>query len=94
MEPTIKKAMVTGGAGFIGSHIVDRLISENVSTISIDNYSTGKKENLQHLRGNPLLKEIDCDITDRERLEHYMQGVDIIFHNAAAKKTIAGREKK
>ena len=87
-----RKAIVTGGAGFIGSHIVERLIREGIPTVSIDNYATGKPENLTHLPQSSLLTVADCDITDREALEPLMEGADVIFHNAAAKKTVCMRD--
>ena len=89
MEQTnwpFKRAIVTGGAGFIGSHIVDALVERGVHAISLDNYSSGSRINLAHLQGNPLFQEIDCDIRNQEALAFYLDGVDIIFHNACAKK--------
>lgn len=83
-----KKAMVTGGAGFIGSHIVERLVKMGVETISIDDYFAGKHENLEHLKSYPNFTEIECDVTDRENLEKYFPGVEVVFHEAASKKTI------
>ncbi len=83
-----KKAMVTGGAGFIGSHIVERLVKMGVETISIDDYFAGKHENLAHLKSYPNFTEIECDVTDRKNLEQYFPGVDVVFHQAASKKTI------
>jgi len=84
-----KKALVTGGAGFIGSHIVEELVLMGVETISIDNYFAGKKENLAHLKEFSNFTEIECDILDMEQLKSIIQtGVDVIFHQAASKKTI------
>ncbi|MBN2004643.1 MAG: SDR family NAD(P)-dependent oxidoreductase [Anaerolineae bacterium] len=83
-----KRALVTGGAGFIGSHIVEELVQMGIETISIDNYFAGKHENLEHLAQYPSLLEVDCDVTDLEDLERYFPGVDIVFHEAASKKTI------
>ncbi|MCG8606045.1 SDR family NAD(P)-dependent oxidoreductase [bacterium] len=83
-----EKAIVTGGAGFIGSHIVEGLVRMGVETISIDNYFAGKHENLAHLDYYPNLTEVNCDVTDFERMEEYFQDVDIVFHQAASKKTI------
>jgi len=71
----MKKVVVTGGAGFIGSHLVDRLVEANLEVIVLDNLSTGKKENI-----NPKAKFIKCDISkDRPLLD----GVDTVFHLAA-----------
>ena len=83
-----KKAIVTGGAGFIGSHIVEALVESGIEVISIDNYLTGKHENLVHLAGRPNFSEVSCDVTDFDSLKEYFDGVDIVFHNAASKKTV------
>lgn len=82
------KAMVTGGAGFIGSHLVEELVKLGVETISIDNYIAGKHENLAHLAEYPNFHEVECDVTDAEELERHFDGVDIVFHQAASKKTV------
>jgi len=82
------KAMVTGGAGFIGSHIIEELLKLGVEVISIDNYSAGKQKNLARLSNRELLTEIDCDVTDYDHLKQYFEGVEVVFHNAASKKTI------
>lgn len=73
------KAIVTGGAGFIGSHIVDALVEKNVSVAVVDDLSTGKKENL-----NPAAKFYNVDICGDE-LEKIIlnEKPDIIFHQAA-----------
>ncbi len=88
MEWKFNKALVTGGAGFIGSHIVEELVKMGVETISIDDYFAGKHENLAHLKSYPNFHEAECDVTDLKHLEKYFKGVDIIFHQAASKKTI------
>ena len=76
----MKKAVVIGGAGFIGSNLVDRLIDEGIEVIVIDNLSTGKKENI-----NPKAKFIACDIaqTKMDFLIKQIEGVDVLFHLAA-----------
>jgi UDP-glucose 4-epimerase len=83
-----KKALVTGGAGFIGSHIVEELVGMGVETISVDNYFAGKPENLAHLKTYGHFREETCDVLDVDRLDSLLPGVDVIFHNAASKKTI------
>ncbi len=83
-----KKALVTGGAGFIGSHICEALVSGGVQVVSIDDYSSGKRLNLAHLKKYPNFQEVDCDITDVKKLSRYFKDVDIVFHNAASKKTV------
>ena len=85
-----KKALVTGGAGFIGSHIAEELLKEGLQVVSIDNYFGGKKENLAdlHKKYGKQLTELSIDVTDYEALKSCFDGVDIIFHEAASKKTI------
>ena len=83
-----KRAMVTGGAGFIGSHLVEELLKEGLEVVSIDNYVAGKKENLDLFHAYPNFKEINCDILDYKRLEQYFEGIDIVFHEAASKMTV------
>jgi UDP-glucose 4-epimerase len=83
-----KKALVTGGAGFIGSHIIEELLKLGVEVVSIDNYFAGKHENLADLESQDLLHEIECDVTDYDTLKQYFEGVEIVFHEAASKKTI------
>src|SRR3989344_2927457 len=58
------KTLVTGGAGFIGSHLVEKLLSLGHSVTAIDNYSTGRKANLDFLKSNKSLKAVDADIAD------------------------------
>lgn len=82
------KAIVTGGAGFIGSHICEELVTRGFSVVSIDNYSAGKKENLKHLKKYKNFKEVNCDVTDYKKLDRYFKDIDLVFHNAAAKKSV------
>ncbi len=72
------KYLVTGGAGFIGSHLVDRLIEQNNEVVVIDNLSTGKKENL-----NPKADFHQLDICDFEKIKPLFEALDYIFHLAA-----------
>lgn len=58
-----RKALVTGGAGFIGSHLVEELLKEGLAVISIDSYIAGKKENLAHLKSYPNFYEVKCDVS-------------------------------
>lgn len=85
-----KKAIVTGGAGFIGSNLVESLLEDGLEVISIDNYAAGKKRNLLDVkeRFKDKLKIADCDITDKEKLEAYFQGVDLVYHLACSKMTV------
>ena len=76
------KVLVTGGAGFIGSHLVDKLLEDNNEVIIIDNFSNGKKENLDHHKENKNLKVFNKDICD-ENIEELFEGVKIVYHLAA-----------
>lgn len=71
------RVVVTGGAGFVGSHLVDKLIGRGNDVIVIDNFFTGRKENLVHLFGNPRFELIRHDVVDPILLE-----VDQIYHLA------------
>lgn len=83
-----KKAIVTGGAGFVGSHVVESLVNLGVETISIDDYFAGKSINLAHLSDKPNFHAVQCDVTDLNTLDSHFPGVDVVFHQAASKKTI------
>lgn len=74
-------AIVTGGAGFIGSHLVDALLAENVSVRVIDNYSTGRPENLAHVAGQVDLFE--ADFAKSGNWQKLFQDVDWVFHLGA-----------
>lgn len=76
-------SLVTGGCGFIGSHMVDRLLAEGHEVRVVDNCSTGRLENLSHHEGNPKLKIAIADICDQEKAEVLFKGVDWVFHFAA-----------
>jgi UDP-glucose 4-epimerase len=80
----INKVLITGGAGLVGSHITDQLIQQGVGEIIIfDNFTRGRQENLQSALPYGSVKIIEGDICDRELLADAMQGVDIVFHQAA-----------
>lgn len=79
----ISKAVVTGGAGFIGSHIVDSLIERGVQTIVIDNFSTGSLKNLAGHDKSDLLRVIKGDVSKINELLPSEKGVDVVFHEAA-----------
>ncbi|MCL5068498.1 MAG: GDP-mannose 4,6-dehydratase [Thaumarchaeota archaeon] len=79
----ISTAIVTGGAGFIGSHIVDELLKKNIETFVLDNFSTGTMENLAQNQNNKLLHIRSGDIENISELFSDIKGVDAIFHEAA-----------
>ena len=72
--------LVTGGAGFIGSHIVDRLQADGHPTRVLDNFSTGKRGNLA---ASPAVDIIEGDVGDFDTVSEAMEGVDTVFHEAA-----------
>src|SRR3989344_5524156 len=74
----MSRVLVTGGAGFIGSHITDLLIKDGHSVIVLDNLSTGKKEQI-----NKKAKFIKADIKNLEQIKPYFKGIDYVFHLAA-----------
>jgi len=77
-----KRCLVSGGAGFIGSHLVDRLIADGHNVVALDNFATGRPENLQHLRDHPRLRVINADVS-ADDLHASLQGNDWVFHLAA-----------
>jgi len=77
----IKKALVTGGAGFIGSHLVDALLSRGTRVTVLDNLSTGHRSNLG--QALPKIDFIEGDIRDRVSVEAAANNCDVIFHQAA-----------
>jgi UDP-glucose 4-epimerase len=74
-------ALVTGGAGFIGSHLVEALLNEGLTVRVVDNLVTGRVENLQHLQGR--FEWIHGDLADFETCRRAAEGVDYVFHQAA-----------
>lgn len=78
-----KKTIVTGGAGFIGSHITERLLGDGHEVTVLDNFSTGRQENLHHLTEFENLNVVHADITVQEEIAEYFEDVDWIFHIAA-----------
>lgn len=77
------KYLVTGGAGFIGSHIVDALLRRNQKVIIYDNFSTGKKIFIRHNLNNSNCKLVEGDILDYKLLLRTLKNVDFVFHFAA-----------
>lgn len=77
------KALVTGGCGFIGSHITDLLLDKGYEVIVIDNMSTGRESNLNHQKDNEKLSIYNEDIANTEKIAPLFQGVDYVYHIAA-----------
>ena len=78
------KFLLTGGAGFIGSHLTDRLISDGHEVTVLDTFSTGRAENLAHLTTNKSLTLVEGSILDKPLLEKLTEETDYVFHLAAA----------
>ncbi|MBI3955016.1 SDR family oxidoreductase [Candidatus Gottesmanbacteria bacterium] len=80
-------ALVTGGAGFIGSHLVERLLVEGHEVRVLDNFSTGRRENLVHLKGNKRLEIVEGDLSDfgfgASNFQHFFRNVGWVFHLSA-----------
>ena len=88
-----KRILITGGAGLVGSHIADLLVKEGVSEIIVlDNFTRGCRDNLAWTQANGPLVIVDGDIRDRQLLTDIMQGVDIVFHQAAIRITQCAEE--
>src|ERR1041385_4787962 len=73
-------SVVTGGAGFLGSHLVDLLLSRGHRVIAIDNFVTGSVANIDHLAGNPMFKFVQQDVTEFLFLH---EKVDYVWHFAS-----------
>jgi UDP-glucose 4-epimerase len=76
------RVLITGGAGFIGSHLADALIARGDQVVALDNFSTGSTSNIKHITKN--LEIIDGDIRNSELINETVKDVDLIFHMAAA----------
>ena len=74
------KSIVTGGAGFIGSHLVDKLLDLNHDVTVLDNFSTGRPDNLSHVKDR--IKLINCDISKKDKWINEFEGTDWVFHVA------------
>ena len=83
MQSDNSKTLVTGGAGFIGSHIVESLLADGHEVVVIDNFSTGRPENLGHLKDNSRLTVRQCDIAEIGALDGKFEGIDWVFHMAS-----------
>jgi UDP-glucose 4-epimerase len=76
-------ALVTGGAGFIGSHLVDRLVSDGWRVRVLDNFSSGRMENIAHHRDNRNVEIIRGDLKNLKKTERAVKNIDVVFHYAA-----------
>jgi len=79
----VRKLIVTGGAGFIGSHLAEELVNRDYHVIILDDLSTGKIENIEVLRRGEHVELIEGSITDLPLLQKLFQGITYVFHQAA-----------
>jgi nucleoside-diphosphate-sugar epimerase len=80
---SLSKILVTGGAGFIGSHLVDRLLSEEFEVTVLDDFSTGRVQNISHHKNARDFHVVHGDIRDAEVVKNAVEDVDAVFHEAA-----------
>jgi UDP-glucose 4-epimerase len=78
------KAVVTGGAGFIGSHLVEHLLANGEQVVVLDDMSTGRADNLRAIGDHPRLHVVHGSICDREAVDRCVTGADVVYHLAAA----------
>jgi nucleoside-diphosphate-sugar epimerase len=77
------RALVTGGAGFVGSHIVDNLVRSEAEVTVLDDFSSGKTSNLEQSLKSRRLKVVKGDINDKEVVRATLRDIDVVFHEAA-----------
>jgi UDP-glucose 4-epimerase len=88
-----KRILITGGAGFIGSHIADQLVADRPAEIRIlDNFVRGRRENLAWATANGPVTLVEGDIRDRAAVRKAMDGIDLVFHQAAIRITQCAEE--
>lgn len=88
-----KRVLITGGAGLVGSHIAEQLAKEKVAEIIIlDNFVRGRRKNLDRALANGSVTIVEGDIRDSNLLAEVMQGVDLVFHQAAIRITQCAEE--
>jgi UDP-glucose 4-epimerase len=77
------KCLVTGGAGFVGSHVAERLLNDGHDVVVLDNFASGRRENLDSCIANPALSFHEVDIADFAQAAPHFKDVDWVFHIAA-----------
>jgi UDP-glucose 4-epimerase len=86
-----KSILITGGAGFIGSHLADALLEIENDVIVLDNFSTGRPQNLEHIREKIQL--VECDISQTSKWQNLFKNVDWVFHLASLADIVPSIEK-
>lgn len=84
MDLSNSRVLVTGGAGLVGSHIVDELVKEGASIVVFDSFIRGKIDHLDWARARGDVQVIEADLRDRAAIRDALAGVDYVFHQAAA----------
>jgi UDP-glucose 4-epimerase len=84
LHPPASHVLVTGGAGFIGSHLVERLLAEGKTVVVLDDLSTGSRENLAQVAAHPKLRVVEAKISACAELPELVAAAESIFHLAAA----------
>src|SRR3954463_11715385 len=79
----MQRALVTGGAGFIGSTLADRLAADGVEVVVLDDFRTGRREFVAELLERPNATLVEGDVLDADALEQAMRGCDTVFHMQA-----------
>ena len=80
----MERILVTGGAGFIGSHLCEELLTRGHSVCALDDFSTGRMENVAHLRADPDFQLVQGTILNEPLVDKLVERCDAIFHLAAA----------
>ena len=83
-----KKVLVTGGAGFIGSHLCEELVERKAEVVCLDDFSAGKMENVRFLMDHSNFHVVRKSVCDTDGMDALFDGVDTVFHNAASKKNV------
>jgi len=84
MNISKSKILVTGGAGLVGSHVVDELVKEGASVVVFDSFVRGKREHLDWAREKGEVEILEADLRDQEAIRNALRGVDYVVHQAAA----------
>ena len=78
------KSLITGGAGFVGSHLADRLVERGDQVILLDDLSTGRFANIEHLIGGPTVEFVLGSVLNADLVDHVVSKADVVYHLAAA----------